>query len=148
MGCRRTTAICQHEVDQAAMLVNSAKQVLPLASDLHLRLVHAPAGPSIALIPPRPLLQLTRVPRHPAHDRRRICFHATLLHHLHEMPIADAVLAVPANTKQEDRNGDSPTLKPVPHPTVPNPPDTVSGLGSCNRALLWNRHPTLPHALE
>ncbi len=37
---------------------------------------------------------------HPAHDGRRVHFQAALQHHLPKIAIADAVLAVPANTHQ------------------------------------------------
>ncbi len=48
---------------------------------------------------------------HPAHDRRWVHFHAALQHHLHKIAIADPVLAVPANTHQDDLNGKAPTLE-------------------------------------
>ncbi len=75
------------------------------------RSLAAPAARSIALIPAHPLLQCRRKPMHPSHHRLRVYFHATLLHHLHRIPIPDAVLAVPADTKQNDLNGKAPTLE-------------------------------------
>jgi hypothetical protein len=93
------------------MFIDSTEQILPLASDLYVRPVHAPGGCPIALIPSGPLLQLRRVAMDPAHDRQRGHLDTAFLHHLHEIPIADAVLAVPANTKQDDLNGEAPTLE-------------------------------------
>ena len=51
-------AIWQHEVDQSPVIVNSTEQVLPPVTNLHIRLVHAPRGGPIALIPAHPLSQL------------------------------------------------------------------------------------------
>jgi hypothetical protein len=111
MGCPSIATVCQHEINQAAMLVEGSKQVLPPAANFHIRLVHAPGGGSIALVLAHSFLQLRRITMHPAHKRRRAYFHAALLHYLHEIPIADAVLAIPANTKQDDLNGKAPTLE-------------------------------------
>jgi hypothetical protein len=60
VGRTRVSPVRQHEVDQQAMLVDSSKQVLPLSADLHIGLVHAPGGRTVALIPPDSLLKLTR----------------------------------------------------------------------------------------
>lgn len=51
-GCQRSSkemmssssvaAVCQHEIDQTAMLVNGPEQILPLAAHPNLRLIDAP----------------------------------------------------------------------------------------------------------
>ena len=38
-------------------------------------------------------------------------FHAAFLHHLHQIPVADAVFAVPADTEQDDLDGKAPALE-------------------------------------
>jgi hypothetical protein len=44
-----------------------------------------------------PLLDLRRVALHPAKDGGQVNLDTTLLHHLGKIPVADAVLAVPAD---------------------------------------------------
>jgi len=46
-----------------------------------------------------------------AHDRRRIHFHAALLDPFGQIAIADPVLAILANAKQDDLNRKAPTLE-------------------------------------
>jgi len=48
---------------------------------------------------------------YPAHDGRRVHIYAAFLHHLHQISAANSILAVPANTQQDDRNGKAPTLE-------------------------------------
>jgi len=66
MGRPRIATICQHEVDQPAMLVHGAKQVLPQATNLYIRLIDAPGTRSISLIPAHSLLQLRCVTDSPS----------------------------------------------------------------------------------
>ena len=75
----RVTAVQQHEVDQPAMLVDGAEQVLPLSTDLK-----------------RVMLDLPE-------DCRGVDLHSALLHHLCEIAICDAVLAIPPHAYQDDR---------------------------------------------
>ena len=50
--CRtRVTPVQYHEVDQPAMLVDGAEQVLPLSTDLDMGFVHSPGAQAVALIP-------------------------------------------------------------------------------------------------
>src|ERR1700723_1391925 len=56
------------------MLINGAEQVLPAATDLHIRLVHSPGGRTVSLIPPNLLFQLRCIAMNPAHDCRRLHF--------------------------------------------------------------------------
>jgi hypothetical protein len=102
IGSACVSPIQQHKVDQPAMLVNSSEQVLSAATDLHICLVHPPGGRAVALIPADPLLQFRRVTMDLAHDRRWFYLDTALLHHLRQFAIADPVLAVPANTHQDD----------------------------------------------
>jgi hypothetical protein len=47
--CRaRVTAIQQHEVDEPAILVDGAGQVLPLSTDLDIGFVHSPGARAVA----------------------------------------------------------------------------------------------------
>jgi len=48
---------------------------------------------------------------HPAHDCRRVYFDATFLHPLRKITVANAVLAVPTDTKQKALNRKAPTLE-------------------------------------
>ena len=103
-----------HAVDQPAMLVDSPKQVLPLAANFHVRLVHAPRGRPVALIPADSLSQFRRVAMDPTHDRGRIYLHPALPHPLQQIAIGDPGLAVPANTHQDDLNRKTTTFEQEP----------------------------------
>ena len=59
----------------------------------------------------------------PAHDRGRVRFDAALLHHLSQVAIADPVLAVPANAKQNDLHRKPTALEHK--PIVARPPATI-----------------------
>ena len=56
MSSSSVAAVCQHEINQSAMLVDGPEQVLPPATNLYIRLVHAPGAGSVALISAHPLL--------------------------------------------------------------------------------------------
>jgi hypothetical protein len=43
-----------------------------------------------------------RVSLYPTEDGRGIHVHAALLHHLRQIPLGDAILAIPPNTDQDD----------------------------------------------
>src|SRR3984885_9216561 len=111
IGSACVSPIQQHKVDQPAMLVNSAEQVLPAATDLHICLVHSPGGRAVTLIPSDSLLQLRCIAMDPAHNRRWFYLDTALLHHLRQIPIGDPVLAVPANTHQDDINRNTTSLE-------------------------------------
>ena len=56
----------------------------------------------MTLVPTDQLLQLGRIGLYPAIDGRVVNVEASLLHHLRELPVADAVLQVPADAKQDE----------------------------------------------
>jgi hypothetical protein len=51
------------------------------------------------------LLDLGRIALNPTKDRGWVDLDTTLLHHLGQITVADAVLAVPAPAQQDDLNG-------------------------------------------
>jgi hypothetical protein len=53
-------------------------------------------------MPATPLPKFGRIEINPTNDRYWIDFNAALLHPLRQIPIADAVLAVPTNTHQHE----------------------------------------------
>lgn len=57
----RVSPVRQHKVDQPAVLVDSPEQVLPIAGNHDVGLVHAPGGGTVALIPTNPLLEFRGV---------------------------------------------------------------------------------------
>src|ERR1700722_12259629 len=70
--CRtRVTPVQYHEVDQPAMLVDGAEQVLPLSTDLDMGFVHSPGAQAVALIPADALFELRRVALHPPEGSSR-----------------------------------------------------------------------------
>src|SRR5450755_2618791 len=92
----------QMEVDCLAGPVDSAVQVAPLASNLHVRLVNAP-GPSHRSAPLVPALdELGCVALHPAHDRRVRKRQAPLGHHLHQVSQAQLEPQVPPHAHDDD----------------------------------------------
>jgi len=110
--CRaRVTAVQQHEVDQPAMLVDGAEQVLPLSTDLDIGFVHSPGVRTVALIPADALFALRRVTLHPPEDCRGVDLNSALLHHLREIAICDAVLAIPPHATRMISTGNRRHLK-------------------------------------
>lgn len=89
--------IREHEVNELAMFVDRSKEILPAPSDPHVGLIHTPRTGPESLVLADPLLDLRRVALNPSVDRRWVDLDPTLLHHLRQITIADAVLAVPAD---------------------------------------------------
>ena len=68
-----------------------------------------------ALVPQRPLLQLRGVALDPAVQRRVVDGDAAFAHHLLEVPVADAVAAVPAHAQEDHLAGKVPPLELAAH---------------------------------
>jgi len=100
-----------HEIGQPAMLIDSPEQVLPATSDLHVCLIHLPGGRVVALVPPDSFPKLRSIALDPKKKRRGVNVYAMLLHHFCQIPIADPVLAVPADTKQNDLDRETAALE-------------------------------------
>jgi hypothetical protein len=100
--CSRVPTIQEHEIDQFAMLVHCSEKVLPLTTDAEIVFIDAPRSGAISLIPPHAFLKLRSIALDPTKDRQSIHVHTALLHHLGQIPVRDAILAVPANTDQND----------------------------------------------
>ena len=77
---RCIAAVCQHEVDQPVVLIDDAKQILPLADRLDMGLVHPWSGSAITLIPANSFLQSGRIAMNPTLDRDWI--DAALVNHV------------------------------------------------------------------
>ena len=61
-----------------------------------------------AMVGPRPLLELWRITLDPAEQAGWIHFHGARLHHLCQIPVADPILAVSADTQQDDLDRERP----------------------------------------
>ena len=100
------------EVDRVPVLIDGPVQIGPLAADLHVGLVDAPAGRAWpAPLPAEPLLDLGRVPLNPTVDRRMVDHDATLAHHLLEIAIAHPIAAVPSDRPEHDLTLEVPPLE-------------------------------------
>lgn len=82
IGRTDVSSVGQHKADQPAVLVNRP----------------------VALKPTESLPEFWGVAMDSAHDHRRVYLHAAFLHHLLQIAIRNPMLAVPANTYQDDRN--------------------------------------------
>jgi hypothetical protein len=85
-GC--ITLGSQQEVDRLALLVDRSIQILPGAVAPDVCLIHPPTGTDGVLVLSKGFFQQWQKPDRPAIDRRMVDQHATLLHHLFQMPIA------------------------------------------------------------
>src|SRR5208337_2679003 len=100
---RRVARRGEVEVYGVPMLVDGPVEIGPLAADLHVGLVDAPAGRARpAPLPTQPFLDLGRVFLNPAVDRRMVDRDAALAHHLLEITIAHPVAAIPPDRPEHD----------------------------------------------
>jgi hypothetical protein len=84
------------DVDDLAELVDRAVDVTPLASDLHLRLVHLPAVPDGVATRSSGVGQQRREPLHPPVDGDVIDFDASLSEEFLDVAVGQAEAQVPA----------------------------------------------------
>jgi hypothetical protein len=84
------------------VLIDGTEEILPEATDPHIGLVYPPGSRPMPLISTHPLLDLRSIAVNPTHDCGWVNLNATLLHHLSQVAVADAVLAVPAYAQQDD----------------------------------------------
>src|SRR5450756_466556 len=99
--CRGLVAMRpQQEIDGVACLVNGTIQILPLAPNLDVCLVHAPTPADLAFGAPEGLLQYGQQFDRPAMDGRMIDGNPALGHHLLQIPKTQRVSDIPAHTKQ------------------------------------------------
>ena len=93
----------KQKINPLPRLVHGAVEVLPLAPDLDVRLVHSPALANWAfLLISERRLQLRCELLDPTIDARMVDLHTTLFHHLFQIPIAERIGQVPAHTGQDD----------------------------------------------
>src|SRR5215510_1075989 len=81
----------EEEINSLARLIYGAIEVIPVAFDLDIRLVHAPTHPHRALTPVKRRFQLGTVFDDPALDGGVVDRHPALLHQFFDMPIAPGV---------------------------------------------------------
>jgi hypothetical protein len=65
----------------------------------------------MSLVLANPLLKLWSIALNPAKNGTWIDLNATILHHLSQIAVADAVLAVPAHAQQDDPNWEAAALE-------------------------------------
>ena len=100
-ACRGLVAMCpQQEINGVTCLINSTVQLLPLAPNLDVCLVHPPAPPDPALGASERLLQDWQQLDRPAVHRRVIDRDPPLGNHLFHMPKTQRISAIPTNTEQ------------------------------------------------
>ena len=130
------------------MLVDGSVEVGPLASDLHVRLVDAPAGRARPTpLPAEPLLDLGRILLNPAVDRRVVDRDTALAHHLLEIAIVHAIAAVPPDCPEHDLALEVASLEVRHGPLLPRSgPITADGSAVCNRAIAIVGYLTPRHA--
>ena len=92
----------QQEVDRLAGLVDRAVKILPLASNLDVGRVHAPAQPDGALAPTKHQRQHRQHLDRPPVNRRVVDGDAALSHHLLKVAQAQQIRRIPAHALQHD----------------------------------------------
>jgi hypothetical protein len=93
----------EQEVDGLASLVDSTVEIHPLALDLDVRLVCSPAHADQALVAfAESSLEFRRELLNPAVNAGMINFDAALFHHLLQIPIAERIGQIPADTDQDE----------------------------------------------
>src|SRR5512144_556571 len=93
----------EEEVEGLSLLIDSTIKVFPLPLDLNVGLVHPPARTDRALLSfPESRFQFRGELLNPAVNSGMIHLNATLFHHVLQVPIAERIGQVPANTQQDD----------------------------------------------
>src|SRR5450756_1905413 len=99
-ACRGLVAMRpQQEIDGVACLVHGTVQILPLALNLDVCLVHAPTPADLALRAPKCLLQHWQQFDRPAVHGRVIDRTPTLGHHFLQIPKSKRIRTTPTHTK-------------------------------------------------
>jgi hypothetical protein len=84
------------------VLIDGTEEIVPAATDPHIGLVYLLGSRPMPLISMHPLLDLRSIAVTPTDDCGWVNLNATLSHHLSQVAVADAVLAVPAYAQQDD----------------------------------------------
>jgi hypothetical protein len=91
------------EVDGLVVLVDGALEILPLALDLDVRLVHSPTLALWTFLAfPKGCLQLWREFLDPAVNVGMVNFDAALFHHFLQVPVAERISQIPTHTEQDN----------------------------------------------
>src|SRR5512144_2247719 len=93
----------EEEVDGLSLLIDSTVKVFPLPLDLNVGLVHPPARADRALLPfSESGFQWRGEFLDPAVDIRMLNLTAALCHHFLQVPVAEWIGQIPADTQQDD----------------------------------------------
>src|SRR5215510_12463767 len=110
----------QQKVNRLAVFVHGAIEIVPLAFNLDVGLIHPPAHPHWTLAPMERLFQGGTVFDHPALDRGVIDLYPALLHQFFDMPIAQGIRDVPTHTHQDNILGEMGPLEAHRHHRSPS----------------------------
>ncbi len=101
----------QQEVDRFTVAIHGAVVVFPLALDLQVGLIQAPATVGSALLLAERLLEQWSEVNHPAMECAVVNVEATLLHHLLEIAIAQRIGQIPTNALENHLSAKVPALE-------------------------------------
>jgi len=98
----RIALCCQQEINGLAGLIHGTIEVIPLAFDLDIRLIHAPADPHRTLTPVKRLFQQGTVFHDLALDGGVVDRYPALLQEFFDMPVAQGIRHLPAHAHKDD----------------------------------------------
>ena len=101
-GCSLVALLHEEEINGLAALIDGAMPIVPLAFDLDVGLVQAPADPHRVLAAMEHRLQLGAVLQEPAIDHRIVNGHPTCLPQLFHLAVAQRVGHVPPHARQDN----------------------------------------------
>src|SRR5262245_55267819 len=110
----------QQKVNGLAVFVHGAVEVVPLAFDLDVGLIHQPAHLPRLFASMERLFQRRTVFDDPALDRGVIDLYAALFHQFFDMPIAQEIRDIPAHTHQDNILGEMDSLEAHRHHRSPS----------------------------
>jgi hypothetical protein len=99
---RFISVLGEEEINRLARLVNSTVEIVPLAFDPDVGLVHPPADPHRPLAAMKGVLQLRAVFDDPAVDGGMIHVHSALAHEFFNVSCTQRVGDIPAAPRQND----------------------------------------------
>lgn len=93
----------QIEVNRFAALVYGSIEVLPLTFYFDVGFIDSPGGVKVVTpVPPESLFHLGSIVLDPAVDGGMVHLDTALCHHFFEVAVANAVLAIPADTLEDN----------------------------------------------
>ena len=101
--CRAFVAVLrEQEIDRLARLVHGTIEIIPLAFNFDVGLVHSPTHPDGTFAPMKRLFQQGTVPDDPALDGGMVQEDPALFHQFFDMAIAQRIHEIPPHTHQND----------------------------------------------